>query len=192
MKSFLIAGITILFMMVGTVNAQNVNIGVKGGLNSYSINSGNSSEFDSNLGIHVGLLGHIHIDKQIALQPELVFSMQGANGTGNTDLKLNYVNVPVMFQYMFDNGFRVMAGPQLGFLVSAKAENNNASVDVKNNFKAIDFGVGVNASYVHPPSNVGIDARYNFGISDISESSAREFKNTGLQIGIFYLFNHRH
>jgi hypothetical protein len=179
-------------MTFGTLNAQNINIGVKGGLNSYSINSGNSSEFKSTTGIHIGLLGHIHMNKEFALQPELVFSMQGANGRSNSDIKLNYINVPVMFQYMFDNGFRIMAGPQLGFLLSAKVKNNNTSVDVKDSFKSVDLGVGIGASYVHPPSNIGIDARYNFGLTDISENSTRELKNTGFQIGIFYLFNHKH
>jgi len=188
MKFYLITIITILFMAAGTVSAQNINIGTKIGLNSYTINTDNSSNFDSKLGMHAGLLGHIHLNSQFALQPEIVYSMQGAK-SGNTDLKLDYINIPVILQYMFDNGFRLQAGPQLGLLVNAKADNSS-SVDIKDDFKTFDAGLSFGASYVHPPTDFGIDLRYNLGLTDISENSNVTSTNRGFQIGIFYLFNH--
>lgn len=189
MKFYLISIISIMVLAAGTATAQHTNIGVKGGLNSFNIETDNSSGFDSRIGLHVGLLGHIHLDNQYAFQPELVYSMQGAK-SGNTDIKLDYINVPLLVQYMFDNGFRIQAGPQLGLLLSAKAENNS-SVDIKDDFKSIDLGLSVGASYVHTPTGFGIDARYNLGLSDISEDSNVKSTNRGLQIGVFYLFGHR-
>ncbi|MCC5942144.1 MAG: PorT family protein [Balneolaceae bacterium] len=188
MKFYLITIITTLFLAAGTVSAQNINIGVKGGLNSFTINTDNSSSFDSKIGLHAGLIGHIHLNSQYALQPEIVYSMQGAK-SGNTDIKLDYINIPVIIQYMFDNGFRIQAGPQLGLLLNAKAENNS-SVDIKDDFKSFDLGLSVGASYVHPPTDFGIDLRYNLGFTDISESSNVTSTNRGFQIGVFYLFNH--
>jgi hypothetical protein len=129
MKFYLIAIATILFMTAGTVSAQNVNIGTKIGLNSYSINNDSGSDFDSKLGIHAGIFSHIHLKRQLGLQTELVYSMQGGK-SGDTNFNLDYINVPVLFQFMFDNGFRIQAGPQVGFLVRAKAENGS-SQDVK-------------------------------------------------------------
>lgn len=189
MKLFLIT-ITAMLMAVGTAAAQSINIGVKGGLNSYTINNGNDAEFDSKIGLNVGLLGHVHLNDQYAFQPELVYSMQGAT-SGNSDLKLDYINVPLLVQYMFDNGFRIQAGPQLGFLLNAEAENNNSSNDIKNEFKSIDLGLSLGVSYVHPPTGFGVDARYNLGLSDITESENVESTNRGFQVGVFYLFNHR-
>ncbi len=87
MKFYLITIITIMVLAASTATAQNVNIGVKGGLNSFNIETDNSSGFDSKIGLNLGLLGHIHINDQYAFQPELVFSMQGAE-SGNTDIKL--------------------------------------------------------------------------------------------------------
>lgn len=191
MKSYLIAIIATLVMTVGTVSAQNINFGTKIGLNSYSINNDSGSDFDSKLGIHAGILGHIHLTRQLGLQPELVYSMQGGK-SGNTNFNLDYLNIPVLFQYMFDNGFRVQAGPQVGFLVRGKAENGSASVDIKDEFKSIDAGLSFGASYIHTPSSFGIDLRYNLGLSDISESSGMQSNSRGLQVGIFYLFDHRH
>lgn len=189
MKLYLITIITTLFIAVGTVSAQNINIGTKIGLNSYTINNDNNSDFDSRIGIHAGLLGHIHLNDDFALQPEIVYSMQGAK-SGNNELKLDYINIPVLVQYMFDNGFRLQAGPQLGLLINAKSENNNSSNDVKDQFKSVDAGLSFGVGYVHPPTSFGIDARYNLGLNDISESSNVESTNRGFQIGIFYLFNH--
>lgn len=189
MKFYLITIITMLFMAVGTVSAQNINIGTKIGLNSYTINNDNNSDFDSRIGIHAGLLGHIHLNDDFALQPEIVYSMQGAK-SGNSELKLDYINVPVLVQYMFDNGFRLQAGPQLGLLINAKSENNNSSNDLKDEFKSVDATLSFGVGYVHPPTSFGIDARYNLGVNDISENSNVESTNRGFQIGIFYLFNH--
>lgn len=177
-------------MSAGTVSAQQVNIGTKIGLNSYSINNDSGSDFDSKLGIHAGIFGHIHLNRQLGLQPELVYSMQGGKSE-STDFNLDYINVPVLFQYMFDSGFRIQAGPQVGFLVRAKAENGSASADVKDEFKSIDAGLSFGASYIHTPSGFGIDARYNLGLTDISESSGVKSTSSGLQVGIFYLFDHR-
>lgn len=189
MKLYLISIITIMVLAAGTATAQHTNIGVKGGLNSFNIQTDNSSGFDSKIGLHAGLLGHIHLNHQYAFQPELVYSMQGATA-GNTDFKLDYINVPLLVQYMFDNGFRIQAGPQLGFLINAKAENID-SVDIKDDFKSADLGLSVGASYVHPPTGFGVDARYNLGLSDISENSDVKSTNRGFQIGVFYLFGHR-
>lgn len=191
MKS-IIATIAILTVIsVGIVQAQNINVGIKGGLNAYNLSNDNGGEFDTKLGANVGLLGHIHMARQFALQPEIVFSMQGANSAdGDTKLNLNYINVPVLFQYMFDNGFRLQAGPQVGFLMSAKV-SNGSSTDVKDSFNDIDLGLSFGASYVQPSTGFGFDVRYNYGLSDIAESSLVETYNRGFQVGVFYLFNHR-
>ncbi len=190
MKLYLISFITIFLFAAGTLSAQHTNIGVKGGLNSYNIETDGNSDSDSKIGLNIGLLGHIHLNETYAFQPEIVYSMQGAK-SGNTDIDLDYINVPLLGQYMFDNGFRIQAGPQIGFLLSADAENNNSSTDIKDDFNSVDLGLSFGASYVHPPTGFGVDARYNLGISDISDNSNVESTNRGIQVGVFYLFGHR-
>jgi hypothetical protein len=186
--------VTAALLIAGTASAQHVNIGIKGGLNLSTIHQDNNAEISSRAGYHLGLLSHIHLANQFAMQPELVFSSQGAkyNLSGATAIhKLNYVNVPVMFQYMFDNGFRLQAGPQVGFLLNANSNRDNTSADVINSYKTVDFGLGLGASYVNPATGFGVDARYNLGLRDISENSAVRATNRGFQFGVFYLFGHR-
>lgn len=193
MKFYLsVALATTLF--AGTANAQHVNIGIKAGLNVYNINNNNNAEYDSKVGFHAGLIGHIHLAKQLALQPEIVYSAEGAKYTTagvETKLNLGYINVPFMFQYMFDNGFRLQAGPQVGFLVSAKSKTGNTETDFKDNLKSVDFALGAGVGYVHPPSGFGVDARYNLGLSDINDNSSVKSTNRGFQLGVFYLFKHQ-
>jgi hypothetical protein len=183
-----------MILMTGTVSGQeHANIGIKGGLNVYNIDMGNGSNYDSKLGLNLGLLGHIHLTGQFALQPELVFSGQGAKFSrgSDTNLNLNYLNVPVLLQYMFDNGFRLQAGPQVGFLLSANQKSDNSTTDIKGNYKSIDFGIGLGGSYVHVPTGFGVDLRYNLGLSNINENTALVSNNRGFQLGVFYLFGHK-
>jgi len=191
---FLIGFMTAI-LITWTANAQHgnspaghVNFGVKGGVNVYNVHNDDDTKYDSRAGYHFGLLGHIHFDSQFALQPEIVYSAQGAKN-GDTKYNLDYVNVPVLFQYMFDNGFRLQAGPQVGFLIGAKSKNNDVT-DIKDNYKPIDFSVSIGASYIFPPTGFGIDARYNLGLSNINENSALKSTNRGVQLGIFYIFGY--
>jgi hypothetical protein len=181
-------------LMTGTVTAQHLNVGIKAGLNVYNINNDNNVEYDAKAGFHVGLLGHIHLTKQLALQPEITYSAQGAKyktAGVETNINLGYVNVPVLVQYMFDNGFRLEAGPQVGFLVNANSETGNTKVDIKNNLKSVDFGLGFGVGYVKPSTGFGVDLRYNIGVSNINENTAVKSTNRGLQLGVFYLFGHK-
>lgn len=127
------------------------------------------------------------------MQPELVYSVQGTqyNIAGqDVKLNLNYVNVSLIFQYMFDNGLGLQSGPQLGFLASAKASVNYNDTDVKDDFESIDLGIALGANYINPASNFGVDIRYNLGLSNINDGVANYY-NRGLHAGVFYLLKHK-
>lgn len=197
MKRFLFAASAVL-LIAGTVNAQHSSqkftIGLKGGLNVYNVNYDNNQDSKTRVGFHAGLLGHLHLAPQLSLQPEIVYSQQGARSEfQNIESKLNlgYINVPVLFQYMFDNGFRLQAGPQIGFLISAKNEIGNTETDVKDQLKSVDFGIGAGIGFVDPTSGFGVDARYNLGLSNLNDNAnAGKAYNRGFQLGVFYLLNH--
>lgn len=193
MKFFQIVLIAAAIMVTTTVKAQHSNIGIKGGLNLYNLVNENSNTGKSIVGIHLGLISHIHLNDQFAIQPEVVLSTQGSEfepGGSKMRLNLNYINVPILLQYMFDNGFRLQAGPQIGFLVNAKTEVTNAEFDQKDDFETIDVGAGFGIGYINPSSNFGVDARYNLGLSDINKNSSVISYNRGFQVGVFYLFRH--
>jgi hypothetical protein len=189
---FLLTTALAVILLSSTATAQHLNFGIKGGLNIYNVKNDNNVKYDNSLGYHFGLLAHIHLTKPFAMQPEVLFSRQGAKSPSmDGQLTLDYINLPVMFQYMFDNGFRFQAGPHVAFLMNAKAKLGNASSDVKSSFNSVDFGVGAGMSYVHPPSGLGIDARYNWGLKNINENNSIKSYNRGVQLGVFWLFTNR-
>jgi hypothetical protein len=169
--------------------AGHVNFGIKGGMNLYDIHNDDNTNYDLKTGYHFGFLGHIHFNKQFAIQPEIVYSNQGAKYS-STNYILDYLNVPVLFQYMFDNGFRLQAGPQAGFVIRAKSKIGNDITDNRDAYKTIDFGVSIGASYVFPPTGFGIDARYNLGFTNINKSNTVHSTNRGFQFGLFYIFGY--
>jgi hypothetical protein len=179
-------------LMTGTANAQKVVFGIKGGLNVSDIRHSNDLRYDPVVGFHAGMLAHIHLTKRFALQPETFYSTGGANyksGPSDTRYNLGYIQVPVLLQYMFLNGLRVQAGPQLGFLVNAKSKTGDLKEDFKNDLNTVDFGVTTGASYQVPHTGFGFDARINLGLTDINKDGNIKSTNRGFQLGVFYLFN---
>lgn len=165
--------------------------GLKGGLNLGTVGM-NGNNPDTRTSFHLGGLAHIHLAPEWALQPEVVFSGQGYEVDNSFHEKLSYINVPVMVQYMFNNGFRLEAGPQIGFMVDAEREANNGTVtDRDAAYESIDLGVGLGASYLSH-SGFGVGARYNLGLTDINDVGTSDIQNRVLQLGVFYLFDHSH
>ena len=164
-------------------------LGLKAGVNLANVSDNEASSIDSRTGLYIGGLAHIHMSPELALQPEVVYSAQGAQYRGGTS-KLDYINIPVMLQYMFGTGFRLETGPQLGILTSAKFKNNNGTEDnIKSSIKSTDFSWGFGASFL-TRSGLGIGARYNLGINNIYLNSPYEIKNRVWQLGLFYQARH--
>lgn len=182
-------GLIFGFFLSFSLEAQHTSFGIKAGYNSSSVKSNDASDYDSKSGIHIGGLAHIHISQHFAVQPELVFSGQGGE-RGTTKLKLNYINVPVLAQYMVNEGFRLQTGPQVGFLVSAKQKVGNVEIDMDDVFNTVDFSWVFGAGYIFS-SGLGIDARYNLGLNDIREDNSVESKNRVFQAGLFYQFKNK-
>jgi hypothetical protein len=175
--------------------AQHVpNFGVKAGINisDWNVENVNNDVFENRLGLHLGLLSHIHLSKSIAFQPEVQFSTQGVEVAATNDkYKMSYINVPLMLQYMFDNGFRIEAGPYVGFLVDAEDEGENGTtIDRRDDYKTIDAGLGFGLNYL-TYSGFGVGGRYNLGLANISEREAA-IKNRVFQISLFYMFDNAH
>jgi len=187
----LLGAVLAVIIMTGTANAQKVSFGIKGGLNIYNADNRNGYDYTPVVGLHAGVLSHIHLTKHFALQPEIVFSTHGAHTRNNVYEirdRFAYINVPVLVQYMFNNGLRVQAGPQLGFLVHAVSKYGNVKENIREDLNAVDFGFATGASYQIPNTGFGFDARVNLGLSDINRNGTVRSTNRGLQLGVFYIF----
>lgn len=175
----------LLFVTVSFAQQTPVRFGVKGGVN-FSTLKNNGAEADHRTAFHAGALAHIHLGRYFALQPEVVYSAQGAEYNNSRRDKLNYINVPVLAQWMMGGGWRLQTGPQIGFLTSAKTENNNQETDFRNTVRSTDVAWSFGTGYL-TRSGLGIDSRYNLGLTDISKANSN-MRNRGWQVGLFYQF----
>ncbi len=188
MKKFLCV-VTVSCLFFPAIS-QNTHFGIKGGVNLSTVKVSDGEDYDGKTGFHLGGLAHIHVSKQFAVQPELMFSTQGGQDDGDDfKLNLNYINLPILAQYMFDGGFRLQTGPQIGFLTGAETKSGDIEVDVDDQIQSIDFSWVFGGGYLFP-SGFGVDVRYNLGISNISDISGYEAKNRVFQLGVFYQFMH--
>ena len=190
----IIPAVILLFACTST-NAQlrlNSNFGIKAGVQAAKLGQP-STNWDSKYKWHAGLLAHIHISDHFAVQPELIYSAQGAEHitpTTETQIELNYVNLPIVLQYMTSFGLRIQAGPQIGVLMKAKGSINGAESDIKDFIKSTDFGVLGGLSYL-TKLGLGFDARYVYGLTDIAKNgngAGSDINNLVIQLGAFYQF----
>ncbi|OCK42303.1 hypothetical protein BA195_11820 [Tenacibaculum soleae] len=179
-----------------TVNAQDVKFGVKAGLNIANVSGEGIENNDARTSFHVGAVAEIEISEKFTIQPELVYSAQGAKTKeDNVDvtMKLDYLNVPVMAKYYVAESFSLEVGPQIGFLLSAKAKaeqgGQSQEADIKDEakIKSVDFGLNFGAGYkLENGLNFGV--RYNLGLSKVSDIPDSTGKNGTFQVSVGYFF----
>jgi len=182
--------ITAITIFVFTnAQAQEVEFGAKIGANFSSIYGDTSDNVELITSvINFGVYSEIGLTEKFSFQPEIMYSIQGFSlnddvaGTDNI-VSLNYLNVPLMGKYHVTKGLSLEAGPQIGFLLSAK----NEDIDVKDTFKSIDFGVNLGLEY-KLENGLNFGARYNFGLLNINdiEGSSDKFRNGVAQFTIGY------
>lgn len=186
MKKYLIMIIVIL--STPAVLAQ-VSGGVRLGVNIANQKAeidGDSDTGDSKIGFLGGFYLTANISEKFGIQPELLFSGMGSRDKDlDFDLPFNYLSIPVMFRYNLTENFNLHAGPQLGFLLSAKATDGDSSIDIKDSFKGTDFGAAFGLGVDFGKINAG--ARYYLGLSNIADDSGNDtFKNNAFQIFVGY------
>jgi opacity protein-like surface antigen len=145
--------------IVASSFAFSQQFGIKGGMNVSSISDDGYDDTKSKVGYYGGVFVNIPASESFSIQPEVIYNNLGSEvkGTvlGNSysqKLNLNYITVPVMFQYKATPQFYLEAGPEFGFLVSADSKttwNNSTSTAEldKEDYNNFNLGVGLGAGF---------------------------------------------
>jgi len=186
----------VIIFTCSLVNAQDITFGLKAGASYGKIKSSESAENDHNnpvLGPVFGVVADIPIDEKFSVQPELLYFPAGyffdystEGFTSEYKGKLNYLSIPIMGKYDVKDGFYLEAGPYISYLLSATEDEesdfmeeylikSSKSVDKTDDFKSIDFGLGIGAGY-EMESGLYFNARYIFGLADINNQEMIEYK----------------
>jgi hypothetical protein len=204
MKKFLLLMVVIIGLTISS-NAQ-TKFGVKAALNISNFSGDDFDDLDSRTAAAFGVFAQIGINDKLTFQPELLYSMQGAESSyseygyeSEDKIKVDYLQIPLLMKYYVIEGLSINAGPQIGFLLSAKDDweynydegSEEGEEDIKDYFKSMDFGLAFGLGY-ELQSGLGFDFRYNLGLSNIVEEDEMgmdaEGKNSVIQFAVSFAF----
>ena len=201
MRKLLLAIAAIAFSAAST-QAQTTSFGLKGGMTASNMkmsSNGMSVSLTTKIGFYAGALAEIGVSEKFAIQPELFYSSMGAKikvtdsgMSASATENLGYINLPILAKYK-SQGFSVFAGPQIGYLLSAKLKSTDDSqtIDDKDEYKPIEVSGVLGVGYTLA-NGFGIDARYQVGLSNIAKDaggSDASVKNSAFMVGVHYFFN---
>lgn len=176
------------------VNGLDITFGVKAGLNLSTL-YGDVHNASTKPGFHFGAMAELELTDKISLQPEVLYSLQGARidgGAGSDyDLHLSYITFPVIGKYYVAEGLSLEAGPQIGILINSKSKAGGESINEKKNTSSIDFGANIGAGY-KMDSGLNFALRYSLGLLNAYDgpgSSGNNITNATLQLSVGYFLN---
>ena len=203
----------IALTIFGLTQANAQNFGFKGGYNYSSFNGevAKDNTLKGLSGFYVGALLELPLGDVLSLQPEVIYSRQGAawekdynipilgKGSLKNDIKLDYLNIPVMAKVNLGPLF-LQGGVQFGFLVgkpetSSTVNGRRVTEELdKDAYASFDFGVGAGLG-VNLSEHFFIEARYthsltnaldpdNNSLKNASISDKNDFKNAVLSVGL--------
>jgi hypothetical protein len=167
---------------ISDAGAESLTGGVKGGLNLSKVTE-EGETFDWRAGAVVGGFIHWPINDRLGIQPEVLYSMQGAKATDEGDeftFKLDYIVIPILLHASFGassdgpNPF-VVAGPVFGINTKAEVESGGLTADFSDDVEKRDIGIlfggGVEIS------NISVEGRYTLGLVNIASRDGDTVRN---------------
>jgi hypothetical protein len=157
-----------------------LRFGVKAGLNVSTFFGDGFRDIGPKPGAYFGGLAEIPaFFDNFYLQPEILFSLQGAD-LGPDNLNLTYVHLPVMAKYHINDEIAVEFGPQIGFLL---ADNNEDLGGIDTN--SVHVGLNIGGGY-RLNDNLYFQLRFGPGLSRVINDF--DLRNGVLSIGACYFF----
>jgi hypothetical protein len=154
--------------------SSDMKFGVKAGLNNSNYTG--DADTDAATSFYVGGLVDFAVSEKFHVQPELLYSVEGADEDSMTFLRL-----PIMAKYYVADGFSLQAGPEFAFKIAAENELTDEFS------KSLDYGLGLGAGY-ELESGLFFDARYNLGLANISDVDGFDVGTSSIQVGLGYRF----
>lgn len=194
----IVIGILLVFSL--SIYGQDFNGGVLGGINATQV-FGDSFSGPNKAGLYLGVFVNRYFSKRSSIQLELDFIQKGSRKNPNSStgdynsylLKLNYIELPVLYKYDFAEKGTLEAGLTLGVLVN-NYEEANGSTDVSGEeFNSLDFGADIGIYYTLV-KNLRINLRISSSIIPIRpHSSGQTYRlnggqyNQGIAFILYYI-----
>jgi hypothetical protein len=198
----LVSAMLVLALAVNS-HAAGWTIGVKGGVNMAELYGDNAPDgMSMRNGIAAGAFAANQLNDRFGIRGEVLYMEKGAEAdfvipgddhAHDSVVKLDYVEIPVLFTGRFPAGekfaFNLFAGPTLAFITTAEVEvvehNETESLDdVVESFEiGATFGGGI--EYALSSFSLLADVRYGIGTTTVVQDvagQAFDIKNRGVGI----------
>lgn len=144
---------------------------------------------------HLGIFFNKELSEDWSIEPRLLYSTKGPKYEGEVPFYgevtykklLSYIDIPVLVKYSINEQLSVYAGPQIGFLLSAKVDDGEEKVDAKDQYKSTDFALAFGSGY-RITEKIGVNLFYDLGLSKIAqyESLSYNVKNNVIKLSLTY------
>ncbi|TNF44566.1 MAG: PorT family protein [Cytophagales bacterium] len=167
---------------IATQDGDKAQYGIKAGINFAELWGKDAlPESDRKVGYSLGAYASYKLSKDLKLQPEIIWSLQGEDSKESGRYKISYINIPVMLKWI-EGKFYSEIGPQLGLLTINTSKSVPEELQLEN-FETFDFSINVGLGYkVAEDWTLGL--RYSQGLSNIAEG--RDLKNSVIYVGLAY------
>jgi hypothetical protein len=205
-------GTLFVLALTAPVNAE-TTIGAFGGVNLATLHEAPSEQglaFSTKGLPEAGAVVDVTLGRRLSLRLEPMFLQKGSGisvnlfGTPSTaTLRLSYLELPALLSLTLGAGPvrpYVMAGPTVGYLMSAKGTNDatGKETDVLKQYKRTDFGVSFGGGVRVPAGGavVFVEGRYSMGLTNLPKDTGSApgltLKNRGVQVGLGVSFRLGH
>ena len=176
-------------------------VGIKGGGSFSSLQNldNDRTSSGSRTGFVLGAYARVDLplnQEGFYIQPELVYAQKGGKleesriiqgvpvATEEFTVKVNTIDIPILFGYQFAKIVRLNLGPVISPVLKATLEGPDIDGDIANqNSILIGFQLGGGVSL----NNLEIDLRYELPLSKVSNDS--EFRTNAIQLTLGYLIS---
>ena len=149
---------------------KKVSPGIRAGVNVATLSNVNA---DFKTDFYAGVILSLHLAQRYTLQPELIYTRQGANNvafvdeetgapTGQENVTIQYLSLGVINKFYFVDGFHGLIGPSLDM----KIGKNFPRIDFDDDdYGGVDLGLSLGLGYTLP-IGLTFEGRFKTGMLD--------------------------
>jgi len=187
-----------LLVLVNTVNAQRLQVGVTGSMDLFSI-KGDGIKPGFKAGYNAGLYAQWKIAQQWKIRTEVLFTQKNIEASGDfkevfpqaslssvqSSVLLNAITIPLLVSRSIGRNWSVLAGPQ--YMIATDVDEKLLR-EGKFAFRKYDLSA-VAGVQLQLTSALSMQGRFTYGLTDMNRiSDARSWKSRSISFGFGWRF----
>ena len=149
---------------------------------------------ESKLGFYIGFYQYRYLSESFSLRYGASYNNLGAKIKGYDDpIVIHGINFPLSVHYTYQNQFQGFLGGELGtnFFGSLPEYESSDPFDqtfeFQDTFTLFDASIFVGVGYIIA-EHIDINLKYNYGVTNISQSPEEDWKKNWLTLSVGYTF----